>query len=76
MALDSPTRCVGYHSEDLFRRRKAMKVEQVLSQLGRIRIDSENNDVDHEIVARAILQLLIEYIGNKKIEEAINDIPF
>ena len=56
-----------------------MKLDALISQLETVRVRVENGEFeefDEGYIEKVILQLLIEYIGNPKIEEAINEIPF
>ena len=56
-----------------------MKLESLLNQLEQVRAEYEAHDFEEysrEYRGKVIIQKLVEYIGNPKIEEAINDIPF
>lgn len=55
-----------------------MKLEGLLSELERIKLRAEdaNENLDSDLVTKVILQLLLDYINNPKVEEAVNEIPF
>lgn len=56
-----------------------MKLENVLARLEQIRVDAENNEYQgfgDAYVDKLIIQSLLDFIGNKKLEEKIDEIPF
>lgn len=56
-----------------------MKLESLLNQLEQVRVKFEEKDMEEfseGYRGKVILQLLIDFIGNKKIEEKINEICF
>lgn len=56
-----------------------MKLESALARLEQIRVGAENNEYQEfgdAYVDKLIIQLLLDFIGNKKLEEKINEIPF
>lgn len=53
-----------------------MKLETLLTQLERTRELSEADQWDSEMVMLIIIDRLVAYIGNPKVEEKINEIPF
>lgn len=56
-----------------------MKLTDLLYRLEQVRAQQEAGafeDFDDGYIEKVLLQLLIEYIDNPKIEEAINEIPF
>jgi hypothetical protein len=57
-------------------RRASMKLENALRMLGEIKEIAENEDFDKGLISMSILCILLDYIGNDKIKEAVDDIPF
>lgn len=56
-----------------------MKLENLLAQLEQIRAEYEAHDFEEyseSYRGKVIIQKLLDYIGNPKIEEKINEIPF
>lgn len=56
-----------------------MKLESLLHQLEQVRIEFEAHDFEEyseSYRGKVILQKLLDYIGNPRIEEKINEIPF
>lgn len=56
-----------------------MKLESLLNQLEQIRVEYEGHDFEEYSEGyrgKVIIQKLLDYIGNPKIEEKINEIPF
>lgn len=53
-----------------------MKLQELLSGLDNIKAGNDNNGWEPELVQIAILELLVRYIGNPKVEEKINEITF
>lgn len=56
-----------------------MKLDSLLAQLEQLRISVEAGDyADYSegYVGKVILQKLIEFTGNKKIQEKVDEIPF
>ena len=53
-----------------------MKLESLLAQLENIKVGAEVDKWEAELVTLAILELLVRYINNPKVEEKINDITF
>lgn len=56
-----------------------MKLESLLSRLEQIKTAEENGqffDLSEGYVEKLIIQALLDYLGNAKIEEAVNEIPF
>lgn len=52
-----------------------MKLEFVMKQLESIRLNAEENELS-ELIKIQIIGCLVDYIGNEKIREAVNEIPF
>jgi hypothetical protein len=56
-----------------------MKLESVIARLEQIRVSAENGEYQEfseGYTEKLIVQTLIEFIGNKKVEDKINEIPF
>jgi hypothetical protein len=53
-----------------------MKLEELLKGLDNIKAGNDNENWESELVTIAILELLVRYIGNSKVEEKINEIAF
>jgi hypothetical protein len=56
-----------------------MKLDSLLARLNQIKAAEENGefgDFEPDHVSKVIIQALIEYLNNPKIEEAINEISF
>jgi hypothetical protein len=55
-----------------------MRLDTLLAELECIRMQAEDLEdvVDPDLILLSILDRLLEYIDNPKVEEAINDIPF
>lgn len=56
-----------------------MKLDSLLAQLENIKAEFESSDfeqISEDHRSKIILQLLLDYINNPKVEEAVNDIPF
>jgi hypothetical protein len=53
-----------------------MKLEGLLNQLEQLRAQAEIENFEGDLVSTSIIKLLVDYIGNPKVEEAINEIPF
>lgn len=56
-----------------------MKLESLLARLEQTKVEFNEKDMEqlNEMMRRdAIILLLVEYIGNPKIEEKINDLVF
>jgi hypothetical protein len=58
-----------------------MKIETLLYKLEDVRVKAETDEFDtfadkNAFIAKVILQLLLEYLNNPRIEEAVNDISF
>lgn len=56
-----------------------MKLETLLNQLEQIRAEYEESDFEQyseSYRSKVIIQKLLDYIGNPKIEEKINEICF
>lgn len=56
-----------------------MKIESLMARLEQIRVGAENGEYqefNEGYTEKLIVQVLIEYIGNKKVEDKINEIPF
>jgi hypothetical protein len=59
-----------------------MKLESLLAQLELIRLEADTSkDFDDRegtdlYFSKKVILTLINYVGNQKVEEAINDIPF
>lgn len=52
-----------------------MKIEELLKELDHLRTTSEE-EYDKEMQIIKLILLLVQYINNPKISEAIDDIPF
>lgn len=56
-----------------------MKLDGLINQLESVRLRAEQGEFQEfgeGYTEKIILQLLLDYLGNKKIEEAVNEIPF
>lgn len=53
-----------------------MKLQELLNGLDNIKVGNDSENWDSNLVTLAILELLVRYIGNPKIEEKINEITF
>lgn len=53
-----------------------MKLSELLNGLDNIKAGNDNEKWEPELVTIAILELLVRYIGNPKVEEKINEIHF
>ena len=56
-----------------------MKLDAFLNQLENTRIKFEVEDfetIPEDLRAKILLQMLIDFVGNKKIEDKINEIAF
>ena len=53
-----------------------MKLDGLLNQLEQLRAQAELENLESDLVSLSIIKLLVEYIANPKIEEAINEISF
>jgi hypothetical protein len=53
-----------------------MKLQELLTGLDNIKAGNDNEKWEPELVTIAILELLVRYIGNPKVEEKINEIHF
>lgn len=58
-----------------------MKLDSLINQLEQVRVRAESGEFkedgfDDGYVAKIILQLLLDYLGNKRIEEKVDEIPF
>ena len=53
-----------------------MKLNELLNSLNNIKAGNDNENWDKDLVILAILELLIRYIGNPKVEEKIDEITF
>lgn len=56
-----------------------MKLENLINQLEQIRAEYEAADFDQyseSYRGKVIIQKLLDYIGNPKVEEKVNEIPF
>lgn len=56
-----------------------MKLDSLLKQLENTRVSFETEDfeaIPETLRGKILIQLLLDYIGNPKIEEKINEIPF
>lgn len=54
-----------------------MNLESLLKRLDQIHLDAENDEAPElGLTHTAVIMALVEYIGNKKVEEKINEIPF
>lgn len=55
-----------------------MKLEECISMLERVRLmaDDGQDGLDHDAVVLNIIHILVQYIGNPKVEEKVNEIPF
>lgn len=56
-----------------------MKLSSLVNQLEQIRLRANNGEFQEfseGYAGKVVLQLLLDYIGNPKIEEKVNEIPF
>jgi len=53
-----------------------MKLQDLLAGLENIAAGNEKEDWEPDLVQIAIIELLVRYIGNPKVEEKINEIHF
>lgn len=56
-----------------------MKIESLIDKLEQTRLAAENGEFQEYgegYPAKLILQLVLEYVGNKKIQEKVDEIPF
>lgn len=53
-----------------------MKLNELLKGLDNIKAGNDNENWDKDLVILAILELLVRYIGNPKVEEKIDEITF
>jgi len=53
-----------------------MKLQELLNGLDNIKAGNDNEKWEPELVTISILELLVRYIGNPKVEEKINEISF
>jgi hypothetical protein len=55
-----------------------MKLDALIKQLDQIKMQNENGELSfpERFTEKLIIQLLLNYIDNKTIEEKINEIPF
>lgn len=56
-----------------------MKLESLLHQLEQVRVEFENHDMEEYSEGyrgKVIIQKLLDYIGNPKIEEKVDEICF
>lgn len=53
-----------------------MKLDELLNGLDNIKAGNDNENWDKDLVILAILELLVRYIGNPKVEEKIDEITF
>ena len=53
-----------------------MKLEELLARLDHIKTGAEVDKLESELIVLAILELLVQYIDNPKVEEKIDGICF
>lgn len=53
-----------------------MKLDELLNGLDSIKAGNDSEKWEPELVTLAILELLVRYIGNPKVEDKINEIHF
>lgn len=53
-----------------------MKLQELLNGLDNIKAGNDNEKWEPDLVQLAILELLVRYIGNPKVEEKIDEITF
>lgn len=53
-----------------------MKLEELINGLENIKAGNDSEKWEPELVILAILELLVRYIGNPKVEDKINEIHF
>lgn len=56
-----------------------MKLESLMAELENVRNRAETSEfqeLSERYVPALIVDILVKYIGNKKVEEAVNEIPF
>jgi hypothetical protein len=51
-----------------------MKIESLLTRLEGIRVSAE--DLDDGTIPFQVIDALVDYIGNEKIKEKVDEIPF
>lgn len=53
-----------------------MKLESLLNRLDNLRAAAENDEFQREVMTHLIIVDLLEYIGNPKVSEAVDEIIF
>lgn len=53
-----------------------MKLQELLSGLDNIKAGNDNEKWDRDLVVLSILELLVRFINNPKVEEKIDEITF
>lgn len=53
-----------------------MKLQELLSGLDNIKAGNDNENWDRDLVILAILELLVRFVNNPKVEEKIDEISF
>lgn len=53
-----------------------MKIDSLLARLRDIGITAEEGDFEDDYIDKLIIDVLLDYVNNDKIREAVDDIPF
>lgn len=53
-----------------------MKLQELLSGLDNIKAGNDNENWDRDLVTIAIIELLVRFINNPKVEEKLDEITF
>lgn len=53
-----------------------MKLQELLNGIDNIKAGNDNENWDRDLVTTALIELLVRYIENPKVEEKIDEITF